>query len=333
MKKAVFFNEGTARIDYVYYDGAKEALKKRLDFIDDVVNISNMENYREKLAEVEYIFSTWGMQHLTSEQVKTYFPSAKAIFYAAGSVQHFAREFLENGIAVFSAWGANGVTVAEFTLAQIILANKGYFQRVHNSKNDTWVNRGRGGAYEGSFDTKVGIIGAGMIGKMVIELVQRHRMIPIVYDKFMSAEEIANLGGIKAELTEVFEQCGVISNHLANLPATVGMLDKNCFDRMRPNATFINTGRGAQVVEADLIAALKAEPARTALLDVTYPEPPEKDSELYKLDNVFLSPHIAGTLGKEPRLMADYMIEEFDKFDAGEPTRYSVTLKMLETMA
>ena len=79
------------------------------------------------------------------------------------------------------------------------------------------------------------------------------------------------------------------------------MLNGSLFSLMKPNATFINTGRGAQVVEADLIDALKAEPNRVALLDVTMPEPPKPDSLFYKMDNVFLSPHIAGSHRRRSR--------------------------------
>ena len=102
---------------------------------------------------------------------------------------------------------------------------------------------------------------------------------------------------------------------------------------MKPHAVFINTGRGAQVVEDDMIAALYDVPTRAAVLDVTWPEPPNADSPLYTMPNVFLTPHIAGSLGNEVHRMAEYMYEEYCSFDAGEPTRYSVSLKMLETMA
>lgn len=50
----------------------------------------------------------------------------------------------------------------------------------------------------------------------------------------------------------IFENCNTISNHIANLPVTVGLLDYNLFSRMKENAVFINTGRGAQIKEADL---------------------------------------------------------------------------------
>lgn len=68
---------------------------------------------------------------------------------------------------------------------------------------------------------------------------------------------------------------------------------------MRQGATFINTGRGAQVDEAGLIEVFKRRPDLTALLDITCPEPPEDGSELYTLPNIHLSSHIAGSKNDE----------------------------------
>ena len=112
------------------------------------------------------------------------------------------------------------------------------------------------------------------------------------------------------------------------------MINKDCFDRMAKNAVFINTGRGAQINMQDLIDALKKEPNRYAFMDVTDPcEQPESDSELYKMDNVFLSPHICGSIGNEVHRMAQYMYEEYKRFVANEPLKYEITLEMLDIMA
>ena len=102
---------------------------------------------------------------------------------------------------------------------------------------------------------------------------------------------------------------------------------------MKPCSSFINTGRGAQVVEADMIEALKRDSSISAVLDVTFPEPPEKDSPLYTLDNVFLTLHIAGSLGNEVHRMGEYMLDELRAYDSGKPVKYSVSLEMLKTMA
>lgn len=172
-----------------------------------------------------------------------------------------------------------------------------------------------------------------MVGKRVIELLQHYHLNVEVYDPFLPDEEAARLGVRKTDLLQLFSNCDTISNHLANVPETVGILHYEHFRRMRPHATFLNTGRGAQVVEADLVRALREVPTRTAVLDVTDPEPPPADSELLALDNVFLTPHIAGSMNLEVARMGLYMAEECERFLRGEPLRYEVTLAMLATMA
>ena len=134
-------------------------------------------------------------------------------------------------------------------------------------------------------------------------------------------------------LGALFSQCSVISNHLANNEQTVGMLDGALFEAMPPYATFLNTGRGPQVVEAELVRVLKARPDLTAVLDVTVEEPPQEDCELYALENCILTPHIAGSSGNEVRRMGEYMYREYKNFAQGLPCRYEVTLEMLKTMA
>ncbi|MBO7405303.1 MAG: hydroxyacid dehydrogenase [Clostridia bacterium] len=335
MKNALFFGDA-GRIGYVYSDEVIARLHGALCFeTDAVIAKRDMEAYRDVLSRADYLFTTWGMPHFEKEEIREYLPNLKAVFYGAGSVQHFAREFLEEGIAVFSAWAANGVPVAEYTFAEIILAAKGFYQRLHRQADGSaWPNRGVGVDFPGSYEIKVGIVGAGMIGKMVIEKLHTLGKVTIlVFDPFLPDEKAAELGVTKTDLETLFSSCDVISNHLANNPQTVGMLDGHLFSRMKPHAAFINTGRGAQVVEDDLIAALRDVPTRAAVLDVTWPEPPAESSPLYTLPNVFLTPHIAGSLGNEVHRMAEYMFEEWEAFDAGLPTRYSVTLKMLETMA
>lgn len=344
MKKAVFMG-GRTTIPKVYPDSVKEKLKNDLEFVtDEVISLNDdegapsfkeqLEEYRPILKDVTYIFSTWGMPELSEENIKEFLPNLKAVFYAAGSVRAFAEPFLKNGVSVFSAWGANGVPVAEMTFAQIILANKGYFQTFHkNSNGSHWCNQKAGAPYTGNYETKVGIIGAGMIGKLVIKWLKQINVDVLVFDPFLPDEKAKELGVTKTDLITLFKECTVISNHLASNDQTIGMLNASCFNVMKPNATFINTGRGAQVVEADLIEALKAEPYRVALLDVTYPEPPKDESPLYQMPNVFLTPHIAGSMNNEFHRMAEFMYDEYKAFDKGEPTKYSVSLEMLKTMA
>jgi phosphoglycerate dehydrogenase-like enzyme len=284
-----------------------------------------------RFRDTEYVFSTWGMPVFSEEEISEYFPALKAVFYAAGSVQQFARPFLNCGVKVFSAWAANAVPVAEYTVAQIILANKGFFKTMAYTD---WASAGKESKlFPGNYNAKVGIIGAGMIGKLVIRMLKSYNLEVLTFDPFLPGETAEELGVEKVSLETLFRECQVVSNHLANNAQTIGMLSGALFEKMRPYATFLNTGRGAQVVEADLIKVLKARPDLTAILDVTFPEPPEEGSELYSLPNCILTPHIAGSSGNEVRRMGEYMEAEYQNFIQKKPCKYEVTLEMLKTMA
>ena len=319
----------------VFSEQVTNALVNEAGLCSDKV-VTKEEILTGEYKNTEYIFSTWGMAHFEKDEIKEYLPKLKVIFYAAGSVQSFAREFLELGIEVYSAWAANAVPVAEYTVAQIILANKGFFQSSVLFKKGNAYHRDAHKLFShfgGNFNTSVGIIGAGMIGRMVIERLGDYKLDVYVCDPFLSEEKAVQMGAVKCTLEEMFEKCDVISNHVANNPQTVGMINGKHFALMKPYSTFINTGRGAQVVEADMIAFLKERSDVTCVLDVTNPEPPVENSEMYDLDNIVLTPHIAGSSGKEVVRMAEYMLDEYRKYSKGEAVKYSVSLKMLETMA
>ena len=332
--KTIFLCENSDKLFSVY----DEKMCQRLSEITDIEKIQYtkkcvLEN-PSKFKDVEIIFSTWGMPSFSEDEITLCFPSLKCIFYAAGTVQMFAREFLNCGVKVFSAWAANAVPVAEYTVAQIILANKDFFaqSRLLSQKRRDDANE-RLKSHIGNFGKKVGLIGCGMIGSLVANMLKNYDLQVLAYDPFLSDEKAKEINVKKSSLDEIFSSCYVVSNHLANNEQTKGMLDYNLFSKMLPFATFINTGRGAQVVEDDLVKVLCEREDLTAILDVTYPEPPDISHPFYTLQNCFLTPHIAGSLGGEVVRMAQYMLDEYIHLKNGEDTKYEVTLKMLETMA
>ena len=162
----------------------------------------------EEFSDVEYVFSTWGMPSMTEEEINNCFPKLKCVFYAAGSVQAFARPFLSCGVKVFSAWAANAVPVVEYTLAQIILANKGFFAHSREMKKG---NREAGkimkAAYPGNYGENVGIIGVGMIGSQVAERLKSYKLNVLAFDPFLSDERAEKLGIKKTSLDEIFSTC------------------------------------------------------------------------------------------------------------------------------
>ena len=330
--KSIFLTQKKENIKKVYHPDTISEIKKHTD-IDDVC-YTKEDVIKGGFEDTEYIFSTWGMPEFTENEIDKHLPNLKCIFYSAGTVQYFARPFITKGIKVFSAWAANAVPVAEYTVAQIILSNKNFYQNSHymSEGNITKAKEVQSKIY-GNYNAKIGIIGAGMIGKMVINMLKSFKLDILVFDPFLPDEKAEELGVKKCSLEEIFSSCNVISNHLANNEKTKGMLNKSLFEKMLPYSTFINTGRGAQVVEDDLCDVLKERDDITAVLDVTFPEPPMEGHLFYSLPNCYLTKHIAGSLGNEMYRMSEYMKDEFVLYKNNQPTNYEVTEKMLETMA
>lgn len=310
--KAVFVCAKKETVDYVYSEAQRKQIAEVTDLMPEIVNAGNFDSV--DLKDVEVIFSTWGMMCFTDEQLDR-MPNLKAVFYGAGATDYFARPLLARGIKVISAWKANAIPVAEFVLAQIILSMKNYF-------SNNWNNKFAG---PGCYGETVALIGAGAISSKLQEMLK-------VLNMNLNVLVIPSRPERRTvSLEEAFRTAYVVSNHLPNREDNQKVLTREMFASMRQGATFINTGRGAQVDEAGLIEVLKARPDLTALLDVTFPEPPEAGSELYTLPNVRLTTHIAGSLNDEVHRMADYVIGDYLHFAAGEPLEHEVTEEMLMT--
>lgn len=329
--KAIFLCDNKENVARVYGGKTMERLGAAFDFDKTVYTLSELDEVR--FQDVEVIFSTWGMPNVEIETIKKCLPNLKALFYAAGSVQNFARNFLESGVRVFSAWRANAIPVVEYTLAQIILANKGFYALSRIAKEDYRKAQQTLNCYVGNYGAKVGIIGDGAIGSQVIRRLKEYNLQILVFSITMTKEQALSQGVELASLERIFSECDVISNHLANNEKTKKMIGADLINRMKPYATFINTARGAQVDEDALIAKCKSDPTITAVLDVTDPEPPVATSELYRLKNVVLTPHIAGSSGEEVKRMGEYVADEAARYLSKEACPFEVTLDMLKTMA
>lgn len=334
MKKAIFLCDKPSKFASVFRADVTERIKRSAELDERLYSKADALSGATDFSDVQIIFSTWGMPAFTEEEIKRIFPSLECVFYAAGTVQGFARPFLNCGVRVFSAWAANAVPVAEYTVAQIILANKGFYAHTRlMAEKRIDEAKALKECYPGSFGRKIGLIGCGMIGSLVAQMLKPYALNVLAFDPFLSDERAEKLGVTKVSLDELFASCGVVSNHLANNEATKGMLKYEHFSSMPAYATFINTGRGAQVVEDDLVRALGEREDLCALLDVTYPEPAELSHPFYTLKNCFMTPHVAGSLCDEVVRMAEYMCAEYEKYSSGLECSYEVNMKMLETMA
>lgn len=329
MKKVIFLGEQSL-LDSVYSLETRWKIATEAEVLEPAIPPEQIDAHMDVLSQADAIFTTWGMPLLSGTQLAA-LPRLKAVFYAAGSVRSFARPLIDRDIMVVSSWVANAIPVAEFTLAQILLSMKGYFRNLRdNTAPEAFHQAFRG---PGNYGETVSILGAGAIGRKVIELLAPFRLRIAVFDQFLTKVDAANLGVSKVSLEEAFESGFAISNHLADVPETEGMLQKQHFARMRDGAVFINTGRGRTVREDDLCDVLEARKDLTALLDVTYPEPPKAGSRLFSLPNALLSTHIAGSINSEVARLGEIACAEFLSWKHGKPMRFAISLEKLATMA
>jgi phosphoglycerate dehydrogenase-like enzyme len=257
-------------------------------------------------------------------------PRLKAVFYGAGSIRYFMTDAAwDRHILVTSAYAANAIPTAEFALAQILYALKRGWTFVRAIQRE-----GRYPAktpVPGAYGSKVGLISLGMIGSYVAELLQAFDVKVWAYTS--SEEKAARLGARRCSLDKIFAQCDVVSLHTPWIPETVGMITGAHLASMKPNATFINTARGAVVREDEMIEVLQQRPDLYAVLDVTHPEPPKPGSLLYTLPNVVLTPHIAGSLDNECRRMGRYAVQELEHYLKGEPQDWAISREAAAKLA
>jgi phosphoglycerate dehydrogenase-like enzyme len=125
--------------------------------------------------------------------------------------------------------------------------------------------------------------------------------------------------GLSDELLKLAADADVIANALPLTPQTTGIINKAFFDAAKPGAIYLSVGRGKTTVTADLVAALQSGKLFGAGLDVTDPEPLPKDSPLWHLPNVIITPHVSAAGADSPQRTMIIAVENLRRYVAGEP--------------
>lgn len=321
---------GAQPYQWIYAEPERQRIAELVEIVGPAQTADSIRQNLDLLREVDVIFSGWGCPTLDAELLDAA-PNLKLILYGAGSIRAFTTaEFWRRNITICSAWGANAVPVSEYTLAAILFGLKSVWQQAALVRAERRFQRL---PVAGAYGSTVGLVSLGMVGRLVAARLKTFEVNMIAYDPFVSAEEGATLGVEMVSLDQVFRRGDVVSVHTPWLPETVGLITGDHIASMKPYSTFINTSRGAVIREGEMIEVLAQRPDLWAVLDVTYPEPPPTDSPLYTLPNVLLTPHIAGSVGAECRRQGRYMIEELERYLAGQPLRWAVTKERAAIMA
>lgn len=289
----------------------------------------------DAIAGAELIVTGWGTQPITPAMLDAA-PGLRFMFHSAGSVKHLVSPGLvDRGVRVCSARSALAKGVAEYAFGTMLVAMKAGW-RFHADTltglwdRDKWLEQ----VCE-PYGATVGIIGASWVGREMIRWCSQLDLAHLlVYDPYVSSEEMQALGATKADdLDDLVSRADVVSLHTPATGECHHIIDGRRLGLMRDNAIFINTSRGRCVDEEALISEL--ETGRLfAIIDVTYPEePPAEGSKLYSLPNCVLTPHIAGSIKqnckRQGALVADQVQavvngeQPFDELDLSQLTRYA----------
>jgi phosphoglycerate dehydrogenase-like enzyme len=200
------------------------------------------------------------------------------------------------GVPICNNGGANAVAVAEHALLLMLAVSRRLVWQHTSVASGRW--RGNNIADVKLFELygrTLGIIGLGSIGKKVARLAAAFGMQVIYYDTVRLTEDQADALGVRFRLLEeVLRGADLVSLHVPLTPATRHLIGAAELALMKPGAYLINTCRGPVVDEAALYAALSEGRIAGAGLDVFDREPPAADNKLFALDNVILTPHLAG---------------------------------------
>lgn len=198
------------------------------------------------------------------------------------------------GIPVVIAPGANTRSVAEHALAMMLACAKHMPVSDREMRKGNFAIRSAYKAYE-LYGKTLGLIGCGHIGGVLASLAQGLGMKVLVYDPFLTKEAVEAQGcGYRAEMEAVLRESDVVSLHTPLTPQTKNMIGETELRLMKPTGILINCARGGIVEETALCRALREEWIQAAATDVVVNEPIRTDDPLFALENLIVTPHMAG---------------------------------------
>ncbi len=310
---------------------------ERLQRACSLVSLTPVRDLRELgdvASRVEVLITSWGCQRLDAGTLGE-FPELRLIAHMAGSVKGFIDpKAWRADLAVINAVAANAVPVAEYTLAAILFSNKRVFRlqqfyRSHHENRAPWT---REAPNVGNYRKVIGVVGASHVGRKLIELLAPFDFTVLLYDPWVGHSEARRLGVEKCSLDQLMTRADVVTLHAPLLAETERMVGRRELALMKDGATLINTARGGIVDQRALVEELSSG-RLNAVLDTTEPEVLPPESILYHLPNVFLTPHIAGSLGAEVQRISDDIVEELERYARGRPLRLKVNKEALPRLA
>ena len=238
----------------------------------------------------------------------------------------------KQGIAVFHTMGRNAHAVSDYAIG-LMLAEMRNIARAHAElKQGHWKKQYSNAAFVGDMlEKKIGLVGFGYIGHLVAKKLKGFDVEILVYDPYAKAADVEAAGARLVSLEELCKEADFISMHARLSEATQGLLGEKEFALMKPTAYVINTARAGLIDEQALINALREKRIGGAAIDVFWTEPPPADHPFMTLENVTITPHLAGSTRDAFNRTPYLLLEEIKGTIAGGTPRWVVNADAVST--
>ena len=226
-------------------------------------------------------------------------------------------------IPVSNSPGRSADAVADFTIGLMICESKNIVRSSIALRNGLWGKQYINSDYRYNFKGQtVGLIGFGQVGSRVAKKLSGFEVNILVYDSFVSKETIIKAGCQPVELDYLLQNSDFVSLHYRYSEETKNILGSREISLMKPTTYLINTAREGLVDSKALYKALKNRKIGGAALDVFDVEPLPNDSPFLQLENVTLTPHLAGHSLNSMITPFEILGKEIDRFLKNEPLKF-----------
>ncbi len=270
--------------------------------------------------EIEVLFT---MPKIVKEMKLDDYPKLKWIQYLmAGYDGVDLTAIRDKGIVFCNAQDIFSTSIAEDVFTKILYFNRNVRQYVENMKSGLWAPIREEPELTGSTAL---ILGVGSIGKEVAKRFKAFEMKVIGYRRGNIAEYgFDQIITTQNELDEALKISDYVILALPLTDDTVGMFDMSKLSLMKQTAILINVSRGQVVNQEDLYIALSRKMIRGAGLDVTTPEPLPETHPLWRLDNVYITPHNASSSPYMRERLYQMIVMNLTRYLQGLPVKYQI---------
>lgn len=314
----------------------KDKYKKLIKYIDlsklkniTFIHIEDNKSLKQKIKTLDILVT----YKITPELFKYRSENLKWIHIGASGVEeNLFEDILKSKVMITNSKGINSRPVAEFIMSQIM-----YFAKQVDECNKFKLNRSWN-QWELAKKTKqlsgctLGIIGYGEIGKELSKLAKAFNMKVLATRRLQKENEHKKFVDLLIPVKDIdfiLKNSDFIAIACPLTPFTKNMINKKSFQIMKKDSYLINTSRGSIINEGDLIEALKNKKIAGAALDVFNTEPLDSKNPLFKLNNVFLSPHISGNFSQYQTVMIKQFGDMLIKFINNKALKNRVCKKRL----